>query len=245
MKKTGIILLIIVLVLLIILCVVIALLPNEIVIEPPKPSGEIIDTRTASEKIVVSDAITNTETQKRLIDIIMPTFGNLSDLTFQEAINTKIEEGINPYIKEISIVADESISKQYKYTVSYERYNNEDYISLVILQSYMTGGMRSNVWKDTYTIDVVKNKELKLADVCSSNNYKEIIVEEVNEQAKEKNINLIAGNGLADIPDTQRFYIKDKKLYILFEPASIAPYLDGELIFEMPYEFVNGKFILE
>ena len=150
----------------------------------------------------------------------------------------------SPYIKEIEVVADETITKQYKYTVSYERYNNDNYISLVILQNYSTGegGMRSNEWKDTYTVDVVKNKLLSLADVCAMNNYKQIIVDEVNKQARSQN--LMAGNGLTHIPETQRFYIKDKKLYIYFEPASIAPYLDGELIFEMPFEYVDGKFNL-
>ena len=32
-----------------------------------------------------------------------------------------------------------------------------------------------------------------------------------------------------------------EKLYIYFEPASIAPYLDGEMHFEMPFKFENEK----
>ncbi len=214
----------------------------------PVKSGDIIDVNPMkSELIEIRTATTKTDTQRRMVNVAMPAFSNLSDYSFQENINKKIADSINPYINEIAIVADESVPATaiYRYTVNYERYNNDDYISLVVLQNYSTVGLRSNVWKDTYTIDVVKNKELKLADVCDSKDYKSKIVAEVNRQAKEKNIELVAGNGLADIPDTQRFYIKDKKLYIYFEPASIAPYLDGEMHFEMPYELVEGKFIMD
>lgn len=211
----------------------------------PQPSGEII--KQKSELIEIRTSTTKTDTQRRMVNVAMPAFSNLSDYSFQENINKKIADSINPYINEIAIVADESVPATaiYRYIVSYERYNNEDYISLVVLQNYSTVGLRSNVWKDTYTIDVVNNRELKLVDICNSKDFKKKIVAEVNKQAKEKNIELVAGNGLVDIPDTQRFYIKDKKLYIYFEPASIAPYLDGEMHFEMPYEFVDGKFIMD
>lgn len=248
MKRIAIVLLIIILITLLIIGGYFIVFNNKNPKEPSgDTSGDVIKPLMKSETINIETVKTETETIRRRIDVGMPAFTNLSDFTFENVINKKIADSINPYIDEISIVSDESTTKTYKYTVSFERYNNEDYISLVVLQNYYTGidGMRSNVWKDTYTVDVVKNKEVSLADICNTSNYKKIIVAEVNKQANEKNIKLISGNGLANIPDTQRFYIKDNKLYIYFEPASIAPYLDGELIFEMPYEFVNGEFILE
>lgn len=217
--------------------------PEEPPIIVPPPVVEL----TPAEKIIVTDKKTETQTTRRIVNVKMPTFSNLSDYSFQEIINKKIADSIDPYINEINIVADETSKVRYEYKVDYERYNNTNYVSIVVLQDYYTGpsGMRTNVWKDTYTVDVVNNRELRLVDVCSTSDYKNIIVGEVNRIAKEKNINLIAGNGLQDIPDTQRFYIKDEKLYIYFEPASIAPYLDGELHFEMPFKFEDGKFILE
>lgn len=246
MKRVAIVLLIIVLLALFGVGIYFAIFykPAE---QPPIVSGEVIDTRDESEKINVNPSLTQTNTLRRVIDVKMPTINGLTDYAFQENVNKKIAASIDPYINEIAIVADESVpaTTVYRYTVTYERYNNDDYLSLVVLQNYATGGMRSNAWKDTYTVDVVRNKEMTLADLCSSKNYKKIIVAEVNKQAKEQNIELVAGNGLADIPDTQRFYIKDDQLYIYFEPASIAPYLDGEMHFKMPFEFVDGKFIVE
>ena len=205
-----------------------------------------VEIKTPAELAEVRTATTKTETLRRYVNAERPAFSNLSDFSFQENVNKIIADSINPYINEIAIVADESVpaTAMYRYTVNYERYNNEDYVSLVVLQNYSTGGMRSNVWRDTYTIDVVNCKVLSLADVCSSADYKKIIVTEINQQAKNKGIDLFSGNGITNIPDTQRFYIKDSKLYIYFEPASVAPYLDGEMHFEMPFEFINGKFIM-
>lgn len=217
----------------------------------PGPQPPVIvsgdDEKTPAEKIIVDTAVTKTEIQRRSVNVNMPFFTNLSNYSFQENINKKIADSITPYINEIAIMADESLptTTRYKYDVDFERYNNNNYISLVVLQNYSTGGMRSNIWKDTYTVDIVNNEEVTLADICSSVDYKKIIVKEVNKQAEDKKLNLISGNGLSSIPDTQRFYIKDEKLYIYFEPASIAPYLDGEMHFEMPFKFENGQFIVE
>lgn len=252
MKRVAIVLLIIIVMALIgMICYTIFKGP---VVEEKPPVIEPVK-KMLSETIVVRDSVTKTDTQKRNVDVKMPAFDNLTDYSFQQTINQKIASSIDPYINEIRIVAEEGAPATaiYRYNVSYERYNNDDYVSLVVQQNYSTGGLklnvwadglRSNVWKDTYTVDVKNNRELTLADVCSSKEYKKIIIAEVNRQAKERDIELIAGNGLENIPNTQRFYIKDKKLYIYFEPASIAPYLDGEIHFEMPFEFVDGKFLM-
>ena len=247
MKRIVIVLLIIIIATLIGFGIYFAVNQNE---EPPvisgDSSGEIIEL-SAAEKTEITTVLTKTNTQRRDVNVQMPAFMNLNNYSFQETINKEIADSINPYINEIAIVADESLpsTSRYKYTVEYERYNNDDYVSVILSQNYYTGGLRSNAWKDTYTVDVVRNKKLSLEDICSSDNYKEIIVKEINKQAVDKKLNLVAGNGLSNIPDTQRYFIKEGRLFIYFEPASIAPYLDGEMIFEMPFKFVNGKFIVE
>ena len=241
MKRVVVILLVLILLGLVGLGIFFIISNNKPVVEKPTPPP-IVEIKEPAEEIVVNSVTTKVETKKRFIDVNMPAFEELTNFSFQESINKEIAELINPYINEIKIVSDDSISKQYKYYVDFERYDNDIFVSLVIDQNYVTGGMRSNAWKDTFTIDIIENKKVMLADICSSEDYKKIIVDEVNKQAKQKEINLVAGNGLVDIPDTQRFYIKDEKLYIYFEPASIAPYLDGEMHFEMPFEYEDGKF---
>ena len=106
--------------------------------------------------------------------------------------------------------------------------------------------MRSNSWKDTYNVDVKRNTEIYLRDLFEpTTDYEEEIIKEINKQASKKNYELVGGNGLSDIPETQKFYIKDKVLVIYFDPAAIAPYVYGELHFEMPFEYKDGIFYVK
>lgn len=204
--------------------------------------------KSPSEKIKV-DTITYIDNkEKSEISINRPSIDNLSNNTFEQYINSQMSKTTEYYQNEINVVLDENTpnTTNYRYKVDYERYNNGEYLSLVMNQSYQTGGMRSNAWKDTYNIDVVNNREIFLKDLFERTvNYEEEIITEINEQAKLKNYELVGGNGLKSIPEKQKFYIKDGKLIIYFDPAAIAPYVYGSLNFEMPFEFENGKFNVE
>lgn len=225
-------------------------------------SGEFIPpTIPLADTIEIRNRSRNNESTRIHISTNWPEITNLPNFEKQEIINNKIANSINPYIDEISVVAEgittivhnDNImdTKLYNYTVSYDRYNNDKYLSLVVNQDIRisvagseAGGLRSNKWKDIYNIDCATSNEVTLRDICDFANYKAIIVEEINKQAKSQQISLAGDYGLVDIPDSQRFYIKDSKLYIYFEPASIAPYLLGELDFEMPFRYntSTGKF---
>lgn len=220
--------------------------------EPAGPDGPdvppVVENKTASEKIIVDATISNTSDSKREIHISMPTFSNLSDYAFQQYINQRMNDTVKGYQNEINVVLDEDtpLTTKYRYNVDFNRYNNDNYISLVISQNYQTGGMRSNAWKDTYNVDVTKNTEIYLKDIFDATvDYKQEIISEINKQAEDKNYELVGGNGLSDIPETQKFYIKDGALVIYFDPAAIAPYVYGELHFEMPFEYKDGKFYVK
>ena len=132
------------------------------------------------------------------------------------------------------------------YNVTYDRYNSDKYISLIINQDYDTDGMRSNQWKDMFTVDVETCKIITLKDLCDIDvfaNFKQNIVDEINTQANAGHIPLMGGRGLNSISDEQKFYIKDSKLYIYFEAGLIAQYTAGELVFEMPYKLENKHFV--
>ncbi len=203
------------------------------------------ENKTPAERVIVDATISNTSDSKREIYISMPTFSGLSDYAFQQRINQRMNDTVRGYQNEINIVLDEStpLTTKYRYNVDFNRYNNDNYVSLVITQNYQTGGMRSNLWKETFNVDVVKNSEIYLKDIFDSTvDYEKEIVKEINKQAEKKNYEIVGGNGLSDIPETQKFYIKDEKLVIYFDPAAIAPYVYGELHFEMPFKYEDGKF---
>lgn len=214
---------------------------------PDIPVDPIVTEKSPAENIVVNPYNITNSSKNRDVRTSIPKLMNLSDSRFQEYMNKKMLQTVIDYQNEIETMIDSDTPAEtlYKYVVSYETQANDIYLSMIVSNDYQTGGMRSNSWKDTYTIDVTEgaNKEIFLKDLFDAEiNYKEEILTEINSQAETKGYELVGGNGLSNLPDTQKFYIKDKKLVVYFDPAAIAPYVYGELHFEMPFEYKDGKF---
>jgi hypothetical protein len=205
------------------------------------------------ENTELAATITVTSTNKRTndgaidIDISIPVLSGLEDKKFEYDINTEMAKDILAYESEVYVMASGDVGiNKYTFKTRYEKYVNDDYLSLVIPQEYTTGGIRSNRWKDTYNIDARKGKRIYLADLFDpTEDFQKAIISEINKQATEDNVELVGGVGLSNIPEKQKFYIKDKKLIIYFDPAGIAPYVFGELHFEMPFRYENGNFYID
>ncbi len=252
MKKV--IAVVVVVIILVVVGIMMFLGPKEQIITPPPPPSTVWD----SESIEIQPRERFNRATRVFVDTRWPVILNLKDYQKQEIINNKIFDSINPYIDEINVVSEGVTSivnndnlmdtKQYHYNVDYERFDNDRYLTLVITQEIKislgdsdVGGLRSNKWKDTYTVDCETSDQVYLKDICGFANYKSIILDEVNKQARANNYELVGGSELMQLSDTQRYYIKDKKLIIYFEPASIAPYLLGELEFEMPFTYDDSS----
>ncbi len=218
------------------------------------PIPTVIDTRTLVEKTEVRTSEYKISGKNFNCEIYRPEFSNLEDKEAQYAINAEINKSIEPYIKEIDIVSEgltdidtqsaDFSTKNYSYNVNYNRYDTNPYVSLIISQDYDTGGLRSNKWKDMYTIDLETNKIISIKDLCEIDvfaNFKRRIVDEINKQAEAAGISLLNGAGLYEISNSQKFYLNEGKLYIYFEAGLVAPYQAGELSFEMPFK-LNGKY---
>lgn len=210
--------------------------PDEIVVEKP-----------ASESVIIKDRASMIKTSKRAVDVIMPEFQNLED-GYESYINNKIYNDlsdVNVYDELTHGLGEEEIGK-FTYEASYERYNCDDYLSLVANQYiYLEGAARPRIQKKCYVVNAKENATATLVDIFKDKiNYKKAILDEINNQAKEAKIELVGGNGLTSISDTQQFYIKDNKLVIYFEASEISATAVGELEFEMPFEFVDNKFVI-
>ena len=246
-------------IIILIICVVIivaiaaVILMRKPEIQQLPESGEVIESDISSKYGIIGTSQEST-TGKANIHGVVPYFledestddnsRSLGDLKLAKDINNQIYDLVTTYSEEIDLFKD-GVSfddrendiinnKQYRYNVSYDRYNNGNVISLIINMDYDTSGLRSNKWKEIFNVDVVQNKVLRLSDLFSSTNYKERILNEINKQAEEKYITLMDGEGLKILPNNQKFYIKDNKLVIYFEKSAINK---DELEFVMPFEF--------
>lgn len=219
--------------------------PEEVI-----ESGDInhIEIGLAEKAIVVPVSIKEeARGLNRMVNAEYPSIQSFSNKNFQKEINDEITKVIFAYRDETKAIVDEQTPSTalYEYRSSYERYNHGDYLSLVISNDYETGGIRTNKWKDIYNIDVRNEKIIYLEDIFNASvNYEEEILSEIQKQATRNNYILMNGAGLNSLNHNQKFYIKDEKLIIYFDPAEIAPASYGELQFEMPFIFSEGKFII-
>ena len=215
--------------------------PTPGVVPPDNPTEE----KSPAEQIVIKAYRIINPSKNKDIRAEVPEIVNLTNNAFKEYMNQKILKTVLDYKSEMDVMVDEDTALEtlYKYVVSYQTYPTDIYLSLVVNNNYQTGGMRSNIWKDTYTINVSDNKEVFLKDLFNPEiDYKAAILKEINSQASARNYELVGGNGLSNLPDEQKYYIKDGKLIIYFDAAAIAPYVLGELEFEMPFTYNNGRF---
>lgn len=211
------------------------------------PSGDIKTPDAKADSIVVQDVKVENYTDNRYINCVYPKITNLTDKEFENYINKQIATNINEYRSEIEyIVDDETLpTEMYRYVTTYSRYNCDKYLSLVIDQDYQTGGIRSNKWKDIYNINVETQRIFYLEELFEAGaKYEEAIIAEITKQAEAKNMELVGGNGLTKLPKKQKFYIKDNKLIVYFDPSEISATAFGEQHFEMPFT-MNEKGFFE
>lgn len=213
----------------------------------PVESGDKTPGTTRNPKdIVVQDVKVENVTDNRYVSCLYPRVVSLTDGEFQNYINTQIATNINEYRAEIEYIIDEETkpTEIYRYVTKYDRYNAKiKYLSLVIDQDYQTGGIRSNKWKDIYNINVETERIVYLNDLFDAGvKYEEAIIAEIEKQAATKNYEMMGGNGLTKLSTKQKFYIKDDKLIIYFDPSEAAAAVFGELHFEMPFTLNENGF---
>lgn len=243
MKKRSIIIGVIIL---IIICVTVMVVSSKLA-ERREEIPEIVETNFLAASVSIRDKVTKIENSTKSVSVEIPQFQNLED-SYERYLNKKIESDlsdVNVYENAIEGYGSGEIGL-FTYEVKYERYNWENYLSIVAEQYIHLGDGRPRIQKKCYVVDVSNNSSPALVDLfVNKNDYKAAILDEINRQAEEMQIELVGGNGLKDLSDTQAFYIKDGTLILYFESSEIAATAVGELAFTMPFEMVNGKFQLK
>lgn len=207
---------------------------------------EVVSGEKITSQVIIKDKKVVYQNSSRDINITIPEFQNLEE-GFERYINLKMSQDLsetNVYDEVTEGYAEEEIGI-FTYESNYTRYDCGDYISIVADQYIHFGETRPQIRKRCYVIDSNRAASVSLVDLfVDKTNYKKSILDEINQQAEAQNIELVGGNGLKEIADTQAFYIKDSQLIIYFESSEVAATAVGELEFIMPFEMVNGKFVL-
>ena len=212
------------------------------------PPVEITPTQTetiTADKVGIETVYFNNKTGNKFVQCEYPKIISFKNAYMQNNINLEISGHIREYINEIDYKIDDQTKPEelYQYTTSYERFNYGKYLFLVISQKIETGGIRSNEWKDIYSINVETERIVYLSEMFEvGTKFEQAIIDEITKQAAERNIEINDGNGIHKIPQKQSFYIQDGKLIIYFQPSFIAAEAYGDLSFEMPFTLNSQGF---
>lgn len=224
--------------------------PNDI-ISNENNSGDVINPGTnddwgTASKVKVESIKVENRTDHIDIENVYPRITSFTNKEFENSINRQIAENIAGYRQEINSIVDDKTPdvKLYKYVTSYEKNTWGDYLTLIVSQDYQTGGIRSNTWKEIYNVNAKTERLIYLADLFDATvDFEDEIIEEITTQAAIKNYTIMGGEGITSLPTKQKFYIKDGKLFIYFDPSEIAAATYGALEFEMPFTLnENGHF---
>ncbi|MBQ8300074.1 MAG: DUF3298 domain-containing protein [Clostridia bacterium] len=180
-----------------------------------------------------------------MIENVYPSITSFSNKEFENYINKTIAANISEYRSEINHMVDDEtlVDTIYTYTTNYEKYVWGDYLTLIVNQDYQTGGIRSNTWKEIYNINIASERIIYLEELFRATvDYEDAIIREITEQAAQKNYVLMGGDGLKKLPMKQKFYIRDGKLVIYYDPSEIAANKYGALEFEMPFTLDSEGF---
>lgn len=200
----------------------------------------------ASSIRIDETGILDTSNSKFKIDVRIPFFTNLKVSSFNSYINDKIAKDFDyeKVFDELTAGMQDKESLSFEYNVDFERYDFYQYVSIVVTENSKLSGSRPRTIKRCYVINAEESRTATIKDLVNDKiNYKTDIVNEINEQAKNNNIEIYGGE-ITSIDDDQSFYIKDEKLHIFFNASYIAANSFGDLDFEMPFNNEKDIFIV-
>lgn len=185
------------------------------------------------------------------MDIDVPNVVDTENSEAAERINANIDELTSDLLKKFY---DElEITGESGYGAIYVDYNTvmnaENWFTLKLSVSHVSGS--SDQYYKYYHIDRRNGQYVEFKDLFSSEEYKDIIIENIKEQMTEQMKNnegivyfvddVIIGEEFASLDDNQNFYFNDKnKLVIVFDKYEVAPGSMGCLEFEIDYVLIEN-----
>ncbi|MGN0107532.1 MAG: DUF3298 and DUF4163 domain-containing protein [Hominilimicola sp.] len=178
----------------------------------------------------------------------MIRFSGMKNAEFEKRINSDIEQSV-----ESALVAfdSEALGSSDKVrmgnkcvfeTTWDEKYNKNDFISVVEERYQYTGGAHGNTVRLARNIDIVGEKEIKLADLFTDDGYVSTLNRFINEEISEHSDKYKDLWAKPEIKDTHQtdFYISGDDLVIFFQPYDLSYYARGFVEFSIELEELSG-----
>lgn len=175
-------------------------------------------------------------------------FSGMKNAEFEKSINSEIEQAV-----ESDLVAfdSEALGSSDKVRMGNkcvleitwdEKYNKNDFISVVEERYVYTGGAHGNTVRIPKNIDLSGEKAVQLKDLFTDDGYVSTLNRLINEEMAENSEEYRDLWAKPEIKDTHQtdFYISGDDLVIFFQPYDLSYYARGFVEFHIELEDLSG-----
>ncbi|MCD8179984.1 MAG: DUF3298 and DUF4163 domain-containing protein [Firmicutes bacterium] len=175
-------------------------------------------------------------------------FSGMRNAEFEESINSSIEQAVESDLiafDSLALDSGDNVRMGNKCVLEIdwdEKYNRNDFISVVEEKYVYTGGAHGNTVRIPKNIDLSAEKEITLADLFEDEGYTDTLNRFINEilsENSEEYKDLWAKPEIKDSHQTD-FYISDDDLVIFFQPYDLSYYARGFVEFPIELEELSG-----
>lgn len=191
----------------------------------------------------------------------VPFISGLGDEKFEAAINKQIADEIvetvrifeNEYNELRADISNESnpdakknlteLSERYAYQSDlYTVTKSINYYAIAVPRYEYTGGAHPSFSLRIYNIGVPQKKLLSLSDILKDESCIQDIEEMLAEKSKTDDYKdlLYESTKEVKITDESNFYLASEKLVIFYQPYEIGPFASSFIVFEIPFEDLEG-----
>lgn len=200
------------------------------------------------EGVRITNDVKEYETDFASVKAEIISFSGFKNEEFEKSINSEIAGNIESDIVAFDMEAQENkdnvrMGNKCVLEIDWEeKYNNNDFISVVEEKYVYTGGAHGSTVRIPKNIDIATGKEIKLSDLFTDTGYENTLNRMINElvtENSEEYKDLWAKPEIKQSHQTD-FYINDNKLVIFFQPYDLSYYARGFVEFPLDLGELSG-----
>ena len=171
------------------------------------------------------------------INVELPRFQNFSDNGFEKSLNDNYNRSVGTWIENFE--KERSKDEECSFSLEQQIMRNKAPVISVVGEAYVyTGGVHGAKSRIAENIDVIKNEDLKLAELFEDNSYEEALnrqIQSIAEANPDQYHDLWEKPMLSGI-NQEFFYLTDKELVVFYPPYELSYYAKGFVEFRIPYK---------
>lgn len=202
----------------------------------------------SADNIRTEKSVKEYETDFSAVKAEIIQLSGLNDIEFERSLNEEIEKKVEGDLIAFDSEAAKSNDKvrmgnKCVFEITWdEKYNKNDFLSIVEERYVYTGGAHGNTVRIPMNIDLQSQKQIKLADLFAEDGYENTLGRMINDIMQKQSEEY---KDLWEKPEIKAenqtdFYIHDNKLVIFYQPYDLSYYARGFVEFELPLEELSG-----